>query len=102
MRALAACALLLLLPITTSDHGAHLASVAKASISAHGHGPHAPCPPAPERHCLACAAAALLAPSPAVERLTPPASSHVLADADPAATHTARPGAEVGRSPPSV
>jgi hypothetical protein len=102
MRALVCGALLLLLPIVTADHAAHLAPAAGASISAHGHGPHAPCPPAPERHCLACATAALLAPAPDIERLTPPARASSLAETDPADTRDPGNRAEVGRGPPSV
>lgn len=94
--------LLVLLPVVTTDHGGHVDRIAHGfQLDSHGHGPHTPCPPAREAHCLACGAVSLFAPPPGVARpLAPEASGtarEVAASTLPGSSRTS----EVGRSPPA-
>ena len=77
-------------------------SAPEGVLLAHHHGPHAPCPPGTEHHCLACALHSLFAPAPAAARLgTPRVAPGVWGTAERREGTFRRPPA-LGRAPPGL
>jgi len=97
-----ALALVLLVPALVGGHVDELPGVSHARVSAHGHGPWAPCPDVKRHDCLACATESVLAPAPAVARLQAPGVSGRLAWRLLISVHRARLTSRGGRSPPST